>query len=147
MRYKVKVSGKAETAARSRFSAGNNEIVIDEPKERHGTDEGASPLEHLVAALCGCTNVISSRIADEMGIILQNSEIEAIADLDGAVLSGDPYTTVFPTVRLNVTTRTNASESQIEDLKQQLSARCPVAAMMRLSGAKMIDSWTLLPVT
>ena len=37
--------------------------VIDEPKEREGTNMGPTPAETMVAALFACTNVISHKCA------------------------------------------------------------------------------------
>lgn len=45
--------------------------VIDEPKERDGTNMGLTPTETMIAALVGCTNVISHKCAKKHGCRLR----------------------------------------------------------------------------
>lgn len=146
IKYKIPVSGKAHSAAQTAVKAGKHGFIIDEPVERHGTDEGATPLEYLVGAYIGCTNVISSRIAAEMGIALHNDAIEAEAELDGTVLTGEDCPLAFPRLKLTVTGRTDATAEQIATLRQELAKRCPVAVLFRQSGTDIVEDWKLEPL-
>ena len=49
-------------------------VTTDEPVAHGGTGKGPSPLQTVVAALCGCESVTFSRTAAEMGF-----EYESIA--------------------------------------------------------------------
>jgi uncharacterized OsmC-like protein len=49
----------------TKVSVRNFELLIDEPASNHGNDEGAQPLEYLLASLAGCSNVIINKIAAE----------------------------------------------------------------------------------
>jgi uncharacterized OsmC-like protein len=61
----ITVSAECPTHARTRAHTGGHELVIDEPAARGGTDEGPTPIETMIAALLGCTNVILNRIAEK----------------------------------------------------------------------------------
>lgn len=143
VKYRIPAKGEGKSVAKTVVRAGAHEFTIDEPVERHGTDEGPSPLEYLVGSFIGCTNVIASRIAGEMGITLHNDHIESEAEVDGAVLSGDDCPLVFPRLKFRVKGRTDATPDQIEELKRQLAARCPVSALFRQSGTEVVEEWDL----
>lgn len=49
------------------------EMTIDEPR---GTNEGASPVEYLLASLAGCHNAMGHMVAREMNINLRGIEIQ-----------------------------------------------------------------------
>jgi len=146
VRYRIAARGNGESAARSVIEAGAHEFVIDEPKDRHGTDQGPSPLEYLMGAFAGCTNVISSRIAEEMGVIWKNGSIDVEAELDGDVLQGRDVPVAFPKLTIQVHVRSDASPEQVEQLKQELAKRCPVSVLFRQAGTEVIENWTVEPI-
>lgn len=146
VRYRIAVRGNGESSARSVIEAGAHRFAIDEPKDRHGTDEGPSPLEYLMGAFAGCTNVISSRIAEEMGIIWKNGLIEVEGELDGGVLQGHDVPVAFPKLTVNVHVRSDASPEQASQLKQELARRCPVSVLFRQAGTEVIENWKVEPI-
>ena len=54
-----RVHGDCPTHSRTDISTRDVKTVIDEPRERDGTNMGPTPTETLVASLIACTNVIS----------------------------------------------------------------------------------------
>ena len=58
-----RIHGKCPTHSRTDISVRDVKTVIDEPKEREGTNMGPTPTETMVAALIACTNVISHKCA------------------------------------------------------------------------------------
>jgi uncharacterized OsmC-like protein len=51
----VRVKLPLKEGFRTQISAGQHQLIADEPKEAGGTDEGPSPYEFLLAALGACT--------------------------------------------------------------------------------------------
>ena len=47
----IRVSLDATEGVRSVAHSGNHNLVIDEPVERGGSDEGASPLAHFISGI------------------------------------------------------------------------------------------------
>ena len=75
---KMKVEGAVKSHARTDILARDVETVIDEPNARGGTNLGLTPTETLMASLIGCTNVISHRIAESIGIIIKKDSLRLL---------------------------------------------------------------------
>ena len=60
---------------RSKASIRDHTLIIDNPKEKGGTNKGPRPTETLLAALGGCLITALSRIAERMRIPLSDLEI------------------------------------------------------------------------
>src|SRR5260370_29460363 len=58
-----RIHGNCSTYSRTEIAIRDVRTVIDEPKEREGTNMGPMPTETMVAALIACTNVISHKCA------------------------------------------------------------------------------------
>src|SRR5260221_10749722 len=70
------------THSRTEISTRDVKTIIDEPKERDGTNMGPTPTETMVAALIACTNVISHKCARKQGVEFTAMSIEAESTLD-----------------------------------------------------------------
>jgi uncharacterized OsmC-like protein len=72
-----RIHGDCPTHSRTEISVRDVKAVIDEPKEREGTNMGPTPTETMVAALIACTNVISHKCAKKHGVELKAMTIDA----------------------------------------------------------------------
>jgi putative redox protein len=77
-----RIHGDCPTHSRTEISTRDVRTVVDEPKERDGTNMGPSPTETLVAALIACTNVISHKCAKKHGVDFKSMSIDAESMLD-----------------------------------------------------------------
>jgi putative redox protein len=77
-----RIHGDCPTHSRTEISTRDVRTVVDEPKERDGTNMGPSPTETLVAALIACTNVISHKCAKKRGVEFKSMSIDAESMLD-----------------------------------------------------------------
>ncbi|SHE98153.1 OsmC family protein [Alkalibacter saccharofermentans] len=104
-------------------------MVIDEPKNLGGTNEGANPVEYLVAALAGCLNVVSHMIAGEMGFELRGVEFKIEGDLNPMKFMGksDAERTGYKEVRVSVKPDTDADEETLKKWLEEIEKRCPVS--------------------
>jgi len=147
VKYKISSSGNCPSATRSHIEAGGHQMIIDEPFERGGSGQGATPLEVLVSSLVGCTNVISNRIAKQMNIAIHSMTISAVADVDARVLAGEHTEVAFPEVRLDVTVISEASPEQFVELRERLERTCPVSVLFKQAGTRLVHRWTIAPPT
>jgi uncharacterized OsmC-like protein len=142
--YQSKVTCKTNT---------NHILESDVPKKMGGGDEAPQPVEHLLAALLGCTQATAVYVGRMMKprLIIDKIDfnIEAYRDERGA-LSLPIYELPPIPARLKRVTGSvivhfkggeEVSEEQLRILGQQTEARCPVANMMHASGCIMDIHW------
>jgi uncharacterized OsmC-like protein len=117
-------------------------LVIDEPVERGGTNEGATPTETAIGALVGCTNVIGHKCAKQLGVDIGNLDIEAACQFDrrGVTLAEDievPFVSVTLTVKASGT----ASSDEIKHVGEQVEKYCPLSKLFKNAGTEVNVDW------
>jgi uncharacterized OsmC-like protein len=141
-----RMEGEALSHSLTRATVRGVSTLIDEPVERGGTNQGQTPTETLVAALVGCTNVISHKIAKKNGIELKRLHISADVQFDrrGVTLQED-VAVPFPAITLNIDVSTAASREQMQQLQSELAMFCPLAKLIRASGTVLTEHWNVSP--
>ena len=139
-----RIHGDCPTHSRTEISTRDVRTIIDEPKERDGTNMGPSPTETLVAALIACTNVISHKCAKKHGVEFRAMSIDAEAMFDrrGTQLL-EEIAVPFPKIRLVINVTTDASEGDMERVKSDLRRFCPVSKVVRGSGTEVEEVWNV----
>ena len=141
---KMRMEGVSKSHARTDVSIRGLTMTVDEPVERGGTNLGMTPTETLAAALVGCTNVISHKIAHKNGIDFVAMKIRLEADFDRrGVTLAEEVAVPFPAMTLHVDVTTTADEAQIEQVKRELAMYCPLAKLIRMSGTDLREIWTI----
>lgn len=141
---RVVLDGHSPSASLTEVRARGHSFVIDEPPFRHGTDVGPTPLETMLGALMGCTNVIARRIAMERGIDLRLDQISIVGHLDHRGIDMEADVPVpFPLIELTVEATTSASEAEIVSLRATLSKRCPMSVILRQAGSTIQETWNV----
>jgi uncharacterized OsmC-like protein len=119
-------------------------VTIDEPPARGGTDAGATPPETVLAALLGCTNRISHKIAGANGFDIQHMSIELSAAFDRRGVNLETEVDVpLADVELRIAVTTDGGEGALEILKRDLKKYCPVSKILRQAGTNLTEIWTL----
>ena len=88
---KVRVSAQSENATKTVVKARNFEIIIDEPAELGGTNEGPNPVEYVLGAFAGCLNVMAHVVAKELNMTLRGVKIDISGPLNPARLFGQSF--------------------------------------------------------
>lgn len=117
------------TATEVAITAGAHRFTIDEPAGLGGTDKGANPIEHLLAALASCT-VISYQVwAEKLGLTLTGVDVALKGDIDLAGFFGteEGVRPGFQTIDLAVTLTGPESDADYRRLEEAVSTHCPVA--------------------
>lgn len=141
---KVALEGYAPTASLTEVRVRGHSFVIDEPPYRHGTDVGPTPLETLLGALIGCTNVIARRIAMEMKIDLKIDKIDVLGHLDHRGIDRVADVPVpFPIIELKVKATTSGTEEDMLRLREDMNARCPMSVILKQAGSQIVESWDI----
>lgn len=141
----MKLHGACTTHARTDITVRDLKMTIDEPVERGGSGEGPSPTETMLAALTGCTNRITHKIAAAAGVEIQEMSVDVEAKFDrrGANLS-EEIAVPFPEIVLNINMITDADEALVEMVKADLKKFCPISKVIRESGTHIIENWNVV---
>lgn len=116
------------TATEVAITAGAHQFTIDEPAGLGGTDKGANPIEHLLAALASCT-VISYQVwAEKLGLTLTGVDVALKGDIDLAGFFGteEGVRPGFQTIDLAVTLTGPESDASYRRLEEAVATHCPV---------------------
>lgn len=141
-KMKFKVTGKND-GLKSTVKAGKHDIIVDEAPQMGGNNEGPNPLQYMLSALVGCGNVVAHLVAKEMNFDLQGLSFEATGEFDPRGFMGDPNVrTYFETVTVDVKVETSESDERIEQLREQVEARCPVYGTFRAADVELKGAWT-----
>ncbi len=141
---RVELEGHCPTMSLTEVRVRKHSFVIDEPPYRHGTDVAPTPLETMLGALIGCTNVIARRIAHERGIALEIQRIGCVGHLDHRGIDKEADVPVpFPRIELAVQAVTDASDEDIASLRRELKARCPMSVILTQAGTDIEETWTI----
>ena len=117
-----------DTATKVDVATSAHSFAIDEPASLGGTNEGANPVEHLLAALAAC-QVITYRVwAAKLGIEIDTVEVDADGDLDIRGFFGvdDTVPAGFSAIRTKVRISGPETAARYEELTRAVEAHCPV---------------------
>jgi putative redox protein len=141
---KMRLQGASASHSRTDVSVRDVKVTIDEPIERGGTNLGLSPTETLFAALIGCTNVITHKVAHKHGVDIKamNVRIEADFDRRGVQLM-EEVDVPFPSLTLLVDITTDADVAVVETVRRELAMFCPVSKVFRHCGTDIKEVWNV----
>lgn len=142
--WTFRVSGTQQTKTRSTVRARDIEMVIDEPIERGGTNQGPMPVETMIMGLVGCTHVISNKLAAHHGVTINSMDIDVVTKMDS---SGtrliQPIDIPFPEVALTITAEMAGADEAIDAVISTLRDHCAVSKMLQMSGSDVKESWII----
>lgn len=120
---------KRGTATEVTLSARQHQFTIDEPAALGGTDLGANPVEHLLAALASCTVITYQVWAEKLGLTLEGVDVALSGDIDlrGFFGAAEGVRPGFQGIDLAVTLTGPESEADYRRLEEAVATHCPVA--------------------
>lgn len=125
----VEVVAERESPTRSTIEARDFELVVDEPEEMGGADEGPNPLEYLLAGQAGCLNVTASQVASDMGITIESLDIEISGEFDLAVFRTErpDERTGVRNIEVTLTADADEDDETVREWGERVEQRCPVS--------------------
>jgi len=117
-------------------------VTIDEPVERGGTNQGATPTETALTALIACTNVIGHKAAERLGVDLGEVTIDADCKFDRrGDLMQEEIELPFPEITLTVNCVTDASEDELARVGEETAKYCAIAKLFAAAGTHLTVNW------
>lgn len=126
--YSIKARTKSETKIVAKTEAGF-EVIIDEPKEQGGTNDGPNPVEYVLSALAGCLNIVGHLVAKEMDFKLKDLEIEINGQLDPSKFLGhsDQGRAGYQQIEVELKPEADADQETLAKWLTAVEERCPVS--------------------
>lgn len=121
-------SSSLQSGLRSEARMRQHSIITDEPENLGGTDAGPNPVELILAALGTCQEITYRAYAAAMDIPLDHVSVklEGQIDLRGFFGVDDAVRPGYRHIRGTVTLESDASETQLQQLRAAVDAHCPV---------------------
>jgi putative redox protein len=139
-----KLEGRCTSHSRTDVAVRDRTVVIDEPAERGGTNQGLTPTETMMASLIGCTNVITHKVAAKNSVAIKsmNVRLEAQFDRRGVMLQ-EEIDVPFPSATLYIDLETDADAAAVDRVKRELAMFCPVSKVFRAAGVDLKEVWSV----
>lgn len=129
MDIKFKAKAYSENPTKTIVEVGKFKVIVDEPTNLGGTDEGPTPVDFLLAGLAGCINVVGHIVAKEMDFTLRGLDIQLEGDLNPARFLGksEEQRAGYKQIRVKINPDTNADKATLEKWLEIVEDRCPVS--------------------
>ena len=126
---KFKVKAYSENPTKTVVQARGFKIILDEPASLGGKDEGANPVEYMLAALCGCINVMGHVIAKELNFELRGLKISMSGNLNPNRLFGKSFEdrAGYKNIEVLVEPDCDVSTDKLNEWLEAIENRCPVS--------------------
>ena len=127
---KFSVKAESKNATKSVVKTpGGFEMIIDEPENLGGGNEGPNPVEYVLGALAGCLNVVGHLVAKEMEFVLEEMKIEISGKLDPAKFMGKAETVRagYQEINVKIDVEADADKDTLAEWLAVVEERCPVS--------------------
>lgn len=125
---KFRVKAHSENPTKTIVKARNFELVVDEPEDLGGTNQGANPVEFVLAGYAGCLNVMSHICAKELDFELKSVKIDIVGSLNPERLFGTSFEdrAGYKEIKATIKPDCDADEATMEKWLAAVVDRCPV---------------------
>lgn len=139
LKFRVKASSANST--KTIVKARGFEMVLDEPADLGGTNEGANPVEFMLAAYAGCLNVMAHMVAGELGVALHGVEIDLVGTINPARLFGQSFDerAGYKDISVVMKPKWDADEATTQKWLSSVLDRCPVGDNLKNSTQILVS--------
>ena len=111
-------------------------VIMDEPDQMGGSNQGMTPVELLLASLGGCISITIAAFSKAAHVELKDVKVHVSGDLDpdGFMGINKEVRKGFSAVRYEVEIVTDAPEERVQKLMQMVEDRCPVSDTLKGVG-------------
>lgn len=139
---KLGVTGESVGHGRTDIEVRDLKAIIDEPKERGGTNLAPTPTEYAYTALMGCTTSIANKCADKLGVDIGQLSYDMTVEFDRrGVMLMEEVDLPFPSIQLKVTSHGSASQEELDRVGVETAKYCPVSKLFVAAGTKVEVNW------
>jgi uncharacterized OsmC-like protein len=125
----VLIQSQSESPTKTVVKAREFDLVVDEPADLGGENEGPTPVEYLLAGFTGCLNVVGHLVANDLGFELRSIRFKATGPIDPAKLFGQEteQRPGFKNIDIQLSVDADADEATLQEWLTRVEARCPIS--------------------
>lgn len=137
----ISVAAKLDEKFKIEVKAGEQLLVVDQPKAGGGTDAGATPLEYLFASLAGCIGTVARIVAMQKRIPLKGMDmkVEGAFDLETLLGKGKENRAGFAGIKVTLQIDADMTRQEKEAFIQEVESRCPVSDNLAIATPVVIE--------
>lgn len=122
------IEAQADERFKVEVTAGTRRFYVDQPAAVGGTDAGATPVDHLFAALAGCIATTARIVARQQQLTLNGLAIRIDGELDLEILAGKSSAGRAGLTGIDIKVALDGDLGTAERTRflEELRARCPV---------------------
>ncbi|MBF0194209.1 MAG: OsmC family protein [Magnetococcales bacterium] len=131
---------KTNVSINSLFAGGQNvagpnrnfELVVSEPPPLGGADEGANPVEYILAGLCGCITAGMTTNGALFGVEFDSIEmsIDFLQDVAGVFGLDDTVSNGGQEIKMTINASSKSDHAQVQKVKDIIMNKSPVKITM-----------------
>lgn len=113
-------------------------VVMDEPEQMGGANQGMTPVELLLASLGGCLSITIAAFSKAAHVELRDVKVHVSGDLDPEGFMGinKNVRKGFSQIRYDIEVITDSPEERVQKLMQMVEERCPVSDTLKGVGVE-----------
>ena len=129
----VVIESKNQGGFQTKILIRDHEIISDQPFGFNGQNKGPKPSELVLAALAACQETTYRIFAEDMGIDIGeiSVQLKGTQDLRGFMALDDETPAGFSNVVGKIFIQSDATEEELELLRQRVDQHCPVLDDLR----------------
>lgn len=114
----------------------NFELLVDEPAQLGGTDEGPNPVEYIATGLCGCVTAGMATNGALFGTEFKQIDMDCDVHFDVRGVFGLEDTDTIPngalSIDLNIRVKSDAPADAVKKVKEVIDTKSPVKSTLQL---------------
>ena len=129
----VAIESKNQGGFQTKILIRDHELISDQPFGFNGQNKGPKPSELVLAALAACQETTYRIFAEDMGIDIGEISVKlrGTQDLRGFMALDDEVPAGFTNIEGKIFIQSDASEEELELLRQRVDQHCPVLDDLR----------------
>ena len=129
----VFIESKNQGGFETKIFIREHELISDQPFGFNGQNRGPKPSELVLAALAACQETTYRIFAEDMGIHIGkiSVQLKGTQDLRGFMAMDDETPAGFANIVGQIFIQSDASEEELELLRQRVDRHCPVLDDLR----------------
>jgi len=103
-------------------------VIIDEPEELGGTNQGMNPVELVLCSLGSCQTILAASFAEKSKVDLEDFWVDVEGELDPDGFMGlSDVRPGYSNIRFHFHIKSNSPEENIKKFVELIEKRCPIA--------------------